>query len=109
MPDLYIARSGLLQLFSIMSRHVVSQLPKTLSIANFRAYHVRLIYRVQESLEVSFFRVIVIIRFRLTRNVIISVRSVNLIVIVIDGTAQRRRYARIQQEYESLPSLGGVE
>ncbi|KAI5674071.1 hypothetical protein M9H77_14435 [Catharanthus roseus] len=116
MSNLYIARSG-----------VVSQLPKTLSMANFRAYmpacmyspfetipallnNVRhRIYRVQGSLELSFFRVIVIIRFKLTRNDIISVQSVNLIVVVIDVTVQHRRYARIQQEYESLPLLGGVE
>ncbi|KAI5673665.1 hypothetical protein M9H77_14029 [Catharanthus roseus] len=51
------------------------------------------IYRFQESLELSFFRVIDIIRFRLTRNDIISVRSVNLIVIVIDGTVQHKRSA----------------
>ncbi|KAI5658546.1 hypothetical protein M9H77_27339 [Catharanthus roseus] len=49
--------------------HVVSQLPKTLSMANFRAYHARL----------------------LTRNDIISVRSVNFIVVVIDGAVQHRR------------------
>ncbi|KAI5670769.1 hypothetical protein M9H77_11133 [Catharanthus roseus] len=49
--------------------HVVSQLPKTLSMANFRAYHARL----------------------LTRNGIISVRLVNLIVVVIDGSVQHRR------------------
>ncbi|KAI5678574.1 hypothetical protein M9H77_09524 [Catharanthus roseus] len=132
--------------FSI-SQIVVSQLQKTLSIANFRAYHVRFyrvdrIYRVLENLKLSFFWVIVIIRFRLTRNDIISVRSVNLIIIVIDGTVQHRRfirnhlcyrcnmfrqiccisnwchveleyfvagYARIQQEYESLISLGAME
>ncbi|KAI5682073.1 hypothetical protein M9H77_03301 [Catharanthus roseus] len=45
-------------------------------------------------LELFFFRVIVIIRFRLTRNDIISARSVNLIVIVIDGTVQHRRFIR---------------
>ncbi|KAI5650730.1 hypothetical protein M9H77_36735 [Catharanthus roseus] len=49
------------------------------------------IYKVQGSLELSFFRVIVIIRLRLTRNDIISVRSVNLIVVVIDVTVQHRR------------------
>ncbi|KAI5656673.1 hypothetical protein M9H77_25466 [Catharanthus roseus] len=53
-------------------------------------YRIDRIYRVQGSLELSF-RVIVIIRFRLTRNGIISVRSVNLIVIVIDGIVQHRR------------------
>ncbi|KAI5648625.1 hypothetical protein M9H77_34630 [Catharanthus roseus] len=42
------------------------------------------IYRFQESLELFLFRVIAIIRFRLTRDGIISVRSVNLIVVVID-------------------------
>ncbi|KAI5657119.1 hypothetical protein M9H77_25912 [Catharanthus roseus] len=52
------------------------------------------IYRIQGSLEFSFFRVIVIIRFRLTRNGIISVRSVNLIIIIIDGTVQHRRFIR---------------
>ncbi|KAI5678280.1 hypothetical protein M9H77_09230 [Catharanthus roseus] len=57
-------------------------------------YRVDRIYRVQGSLELSFFQVIVIIRFRLTRNGIISVRSVNLIVIVIDGTVQHRRFIR---------------
>ncbi|KAI5661355.1 hypothetical protein M9H77_20678 [Catharanthus roseus] len=51
------------------------------------------IYKVEESLELSF-RVIVIIRFRLTRNDSISVRSVNLIVIVIEGTVQHRRFIR---------------
>ncbi|KAI5673384.1 hypothetical protein M9H77_13748 [Catharanthus roseus] len=51
------------------------------------------IYRVQGSLELSF-RVIVIIRFRLTRNGIIFARFVNLIVIVIDGTVQHRRFIR---------------
>ncbi|KAI5648285.1 hypothetical protein M9H77_34290 [Catharanthus roseus] len=55
------------------------------------SYRVYRIYRVQGSLELSFFWVIVIIRFRLTRNGIISVRSVNLIVVVIDGTVQHRR------------------
>ncbi|KAI5680477.1 hypothetical protein M9H77_01704 [Catharanthus roseus] len=54
-------------------------------------YQVDRIYRVQGSLELSFFLVIVIIRFRLTRNSIISIRSVNLIVIVIDDTVQHRR------------------
>ncbi|KAI5657756.1 hypothetical protein M9H77_26549 [Catharanthus roseus] len=44
--------------------------------------------------ELSFFWVIVVIRFRLTRNDIISFRSVNLIVIVIDGTVQHRRFIR---------------
>ncbi|KAI5663621.1 hypothetical protein M9H77_22944 [Catharanthus roseus] len=56
-------------------------------------YRIDRIYRVQGSFELSFFRVIVIIRFRLTRNVIISVRSVSLIVIVIDSTVQHRRSA----------------
>ncbi|KAI5677817.1 hypothetical protein M9H77_08767 [Catharanthus roseus] len=50
------------------------------------------IYRIQGGLELSFFRVIVIIRFRLTRNDIISVRSVNLIVIIINVTVQHRRF-----------------
>ncbi|KAI5670595.1 hypothetical protein M9H77_10959 [Catharanthus roseus] len=45
------------------SDHVVSQLPKTLYMANFRAYHARL----------------------LTRNGIIYVRLVNFIVVVIEG------------------------
>ncbi|KAI5657320.1 hypothetical protein M9H77_26113 [Catharanthus roseus] len=49
------------------------------------------IFRIQGSLELSFFQVIVIIRFRLTRNGIISVRPVNLIVIIIYGTVQHRR------------------
>ncbi|KAI5658225.1 hypothetical protein M9H77_27018 [Catharanthus roseus] len=49
------------------------------------------IFRIQGSLELSFFRVIVIIRFRLTRNGIISVRPINLIVIVIYDTVQHRR------------------
>ncbi|KAI5669565.1 hypothetical protein M9H77_19418 [Catharanthus roseus] len=38
---------------------------------------------IQGSLELFFFQVIVIIRFRLTKNGIISVRPVNLIVIII--------------------------
>ncbi|KAI5662005.1 hypothetical protein M9H77_21328 [Catharanthus roseus] len=58
------------------------------------------IYRVQGSLELSFFRVIVNIRFKLTRNGIISVRSVNLIVIVIDGTVQHRR-----KPYDALHNM----
>ncbi|KAI5653893.1 hypothetical protein M9H77_31080 [Catharanthus roseus] len=58
------------------------------------------IYRVQGSLKLSFFRVIVIIRFRLTRNGIISVRSVNLIVIVIEGTVQHRR-----KTYDALRNM----
>ncbi|KAI5670988.1 hypothetical protein M9H77_11352 [Catharanthus roseus] len=62
-------------------------------------YRVYRIYRVQRSLELSFFRVIVIIRFRLTRNGIISVRSINLIVIVIDGTVQHRRFIRNHRCY----------
>ncbi|KAI5678004.1 hypothetical protein M9H77_08954 [Catharanthus roseus] len=52
------------------------------------------IYKVQGSLELSFFWVIVIIGFRLTRNGIISIRSVNLIVIVIDYTVQHRQFIR---------------
>ncbi|KAI5654762.1 hypothetical protein M9H77_31949 [Catharanthus roseus] len=53
---------------------------------------------IQGSLELSFFRVIVIIRFRLTRNDIISVQSVNLIVIVIDGTIQHIRVPRVKRK-----------
>ncbi|KAI5659182.1 hypothetical protein M9H77_27975 [Catharanthus roseus] len=70
------------------------------------------IYRIQGSLELSFFWVIVIIRFKLNRNSIISVRSINLIVIIIDVTAvmcSGKVVARIQQEYESLPSIGWLE
>ncbi|KAI5669455.1 hypothetical protein M9H77_19308 [Catharanthus roseus] len=60
------------------------------------------IYRVQGSLELSFFRVIFIIRFRLTRNGIISVRAVNLIVIVIDGIVQHRRFIIFWQNNAQL-------
>ncbi|KAI5656479.1 hypothetical protein M9H77_25272 [Catharanthus roseus] len=62
-------------------------------------YRVNKIYRVRGSLELFFFRVIVIIQFRLTRNVIIFVRFVNLIVIVIDSTIQHRRAGMIELLY----------
>ncbi|KAI5669116.1 hypothetical protein M9H77_18969 [Catharanthus roseus] len=62
------------------------------------------IYRVQGSLELSFFRVIVIIQFRLIRNGIVVVRSVNLIVVVIDSTVQHRR-----SSYEIIRVVGNVQ
>ncbi|KAI5649593.1 hypothetical protein M9H77_35598 [Catharanthus roseus] len=65
-----------------------------------RHRYLRIIYRVQGSLELSFFRVIVIIRFRLTRNGIISVQSINLIIVVIDGSVQYRR-----KTYDALRSM----
>ncbi|KAI5674158.1 hypothetical protein M9H77_14522 [Catharanthus roseus] len=62
------------------------------------------IYRVQGSLELSFFRVIVIIQFRWTRDDGSS-ETIRVVVVICSSKVD----ARIQQEYESLPSLGGVE
>ncbi|KAI5668136.1 hypothetical protein M9H77_17989 [Catharanthus roseus] len=63
------------------------------------------IYRAQGNFELSFFRVIVIIRFRLTRNGIISVQSVNLTVVVIDGSVQHRRKTNDALRSMKAPSL----
>ncbi|KAI5647991.1 hypothetical protein M9H77_33996 [Catharanthus roseus] len=41
------------------------------------------IFRILGRIELSFFRVIVIVRFKLTRNSIISVGPVNLIIIIV--------------------------
>ncbi|KAI5674366.1 hypothetical protein M9H77_14730 [Catharanthus roseus] len=102
-------------------------------------YRVDKIYRVQGSLKLSFFRVIVIIRFRLTRNSIISVSpstsSSSLLTVLynIDGSSETVCVIAVicsgkvlvflsrvfgifccwicsnSHEYEFLPSLGGVE